>query len=52
MRSMHLMPKRGSDPIWEHTQDYWKERDELPDVQLDAEEFVYSKRRVPETSAA
>ena len=52
MRSMHLMPKRGSDPIWAHTQDYWKERDELPEVQLDAEEFVYSKRRVPETSAA
>ncbi|NQY14703.1 MAG: NAD(P)/FAD-dependent oxidoreductase [Henriciella sp.] len=52
MRSMHLMPKRGSDPIWAHTQDYWKERDELPEVQLDAEEFVYSKRRVRETSAA
>ena len=52
MRAMHLMPKRGSDPIWEHSQDYWKERDELPDVQLDAAEFVYSKRRVPETSAA
>ena len=52
MRAMHLMPKRGSDPIWEHTQDYWKERDELPEIRLDADEFVYSKRRVPETSAA
>ncbi len=42
MRSMHLMPKRGSDPIWEHTQDYWRECEELPKVDLDAEEFVYS----------
>ena len=42
MRSMHLMPKRGSDPIWQHTQDYWKERDALPAVSLDAEEFVYA----------
>ena len=52
MRSMHLMPKRGADPIWEHSQDYWTERDILPEVQLDAEEFVYSKRRVAATSAA
>ena len=52
MRSMHLMPKRGSDPIWEHTQDYWKERDELPLVDLTAEEFVYSRKKVPASSAA
>lgn len=52
MRSMHLMPKRGSDPIWEHTQDYWKERDELPAIDLTAEEFVYSRRQVVQTSAA
>ncbi len=52
MRSMHLMPKRGSNPIWEHTQDYWKERDELPTVDLTAEEFVYSRRAVARSSAA
>ncbi|MCR9270266.1 MAG: NAD(P)/FAD-dependent oxidoreductase [Hyphomonadaceae bacterium] len=52
MRAMHLMPKRGSDPIWAHTQDYWKERDELPAVQLDAEEFVYAKRQPAQASAA
>ncbi len=52
MRSMHLMPKRGADPIWEHTQDYWKERDELPAISLEAEEFVYSKRSVPQSTAA
>jgi cation diffusion facilitator CzcD-associated flavoprotein CzcO len=42
MRSMHLMPKRGTDPIWEHNQDYWRERDEIPLIDLDAEEFVYT----------
>ena len=52
MRSMHLMPKRGSDPIWEHTQDYWKERDELPLVDLTAEEFVYSRKKVLASSPA
>ena len=52
MRSMHLMPKRGSDPIWEHTQDYWKERDDLPLVDLTAEEFVYSRKKVLASSAA
>ena len=42
MRSMHLMPKRGADPIWQHSQDYWREKDELPAIDLDAEEFVYA----------
>lgn len=41
MRAMHLMPKRGSNPIWQHTQDYWKERVELPAVDLDGKEFKY-----------
>jgi len=41
MRSMHLMPKRGDKPEWEHTQDYWREKDELPAIDLDGPEFVY-----------
>jgi len=41
-RSMHLMPKRGSNPVWQHTQDYWSERDELPKVSLDGPEFIYN----------
>jgi len=45
MRSMHLMPKRGANPIWEHTQDYWRECEELPLIDLDAEEFVYTPAR-------
>lgn len=40
-RSMHLMPKRGDKPEWQHTQDYWREKDDLPAIDLDAEEFVY-----------
>ena len=52
MRSMHLMPKRGADPIWEHTQDYWKERDALPLVDLAAEEFAYSRKKVLTSSVA
>jgi cation diffusion facilitator CzcD-associated flavoprotein CzcO len=52
MRSMHLMPKRGSDPIWQHTQDYWKECEELPAVDLNADEFVYSRRTATQSTAA
>ena len=29
MRSMHLLPKRGDKPEWQHTQDYWTEKDQL-----------------------
>jgi cation diffusion facilitator CzcD-associated flavoprotein CzcO len=42
MRSMHLLPKRGDKPEWQHTQDYWREKDELPAIDLDGAEFVYS----------
>lgn len=42
MRSMHLMPKRGSKPEWQHTQDYWAEKTSLPLVDLDGKEFAYS----------
>ena len=35
MRSMHLLPKRGDKPEWQHTQDYWREKDEIPAIDLD-----------------
>ena len=35
MRSMHLLPKRGDKPEWQHTQDYWAEKDALPAADLD-----------------
>jgi len=41
-RSMHLMPRRGDRHEWQHTQDYWVEKDELPAIDLDGAEFVYS----------
>ncbi len=44
MRSLHLMPKRGGKPEWQHTQDYWLEKDALPAIDLDGAEFVYDGR--------
>ena len=41
MRGMHLLPKRGDKPEWQHSQDYWREKDELPAIDLDGPEFVY-----------
>ncbi len=35
MRSLHLMPKRLAKPEWQHSQDYWTERDLLPAADLD-----------------
>jgi cation diffusion facilitator CzcD-associated flavoprotein CzcO len=43
MRSMDKLPKRGSKHEWQHTQDYWREKDEIPAIDLDAAEFVYAK---------
>jgi monooxygenase len=42
MRSMDQMPKRGANPEWAHSQNYWKEKDELPRIDLEAPEFRYS----------
>ena len=35
MRSMDQLPKRGNKPEWQHTQDYWVEKDALPAVDFD-----------------
>lgn len=40
-RSMHLMPKRLDRPEWQHTQDYWTEKDALPAAALDDGCLVY-----------
>ena len=42
MRAMDLLPKRGDKREWQHTQDYWSEKDEIPAIDLDGPEFVYS----------
>lgn len=41
MRAMDLLPKRGAKREWQHTQDYWREKDEFPAIDLDGPEFVY-----------
>jgi cation diffusion facilitator CzcD-associated flavoprotein CzcO len=43
MRGMHLLPKRGDKPEWQHTQDYWTEKDEWPSIDLDDGTFVYGR---------
>jgi cation diffusion facilitator CzcD-associated flavoprotein CzcO len=42
LRGMHLLPKRGDKPEWQHTQDYWGEKDLFPKIDLDDKAFVYS----------
>jgi cation diffusion facilitator CzcD-associated flavoprotein CzcO len=41
LRGMHLLPKRGDKPEWQHTQDYWNEKDQFPAIDLDDAAFVY-----------
>ncbi len=41
MRNMHLLPKRGDKPEWQHNQDYWIERDQLPAIDVNDAAFVY-----------
>lgn len=41
LRGMHLLPKRGDKPEWQHTQDYWAEKDELLAIDLDDPVFRY-----------
>ncbi len=40
-RAMDIMPKRIDKPEWQHTQNYWLEKDEIPDIDLDDPVFVY-----------
>jgi cation diffusion facilitator CzcD-associated flavoprotein CzcO len=42
LRAMELLPKRGEKPEWQHSQDYWAEKDILPAIDLDGPEFAYS----------
>jgi cation diffusion facilitator CzcD-associated flavoprotein CzcO len=49
-RSMHLMPKRLDKREWQHTQDYWREKDEFPQIDLDDTVFHYERRRDPALS--
>jgi cation diffusion facilitator CzcD-associated flavoprotein CzcO len=41
MRDMHLLPKRGDKPEWQHSQDYWAEKDQFAAIDLADSAFVY-----------
>jgi cation diffusion facilitator CzcD-associated flavoprotein CzcO len=41
MRALGIMPRRGSNPMWSHSQDFWAEYDKIPNTDLDGEEFLY-----------
>ena len=41
-RALPFLPKSGAKPEWHHSQDYWEDKDEIPSVDLDGLEFVYS----------
>ncbi len=43
-RALSLLPKRGDKREWQHTQDYWREKDEFPAIDLDDEVFVYTRQ--------
>lgn len=45
LRGLDKMPQRGDKPEWRHNQDYWAERDEIPNIDPKGGEFVYD--RVP-----
>ncbi len=51
-RSMHLMPKRGTKYEWQHTQDYWKEKEEFPTIDLEGPEFHYESRALAKPAAS
>jgi len=41
MRDIDKMPRRGDKPEWQHNQNYWSEKDEIPLIDLNGTEFVY-----------
>ena len=41
-RAIHLLPKRGDKPEWQHNQNYWSEKDEIPAIDLSDGAFVYA----------
>ncbi|MFD2578881.1 hypothetical protein ACFSTD_10365 [Novosphingobium colocasiae] len=42
MREIDKLPKRlGERPEWRHTQDYWREAEDIPAIDLAGSEFAY-----------
>jgi cation diffusion facilitator CzcD-associated flavoprotein CzcO len=42
MRDLNKLPRRVAKPEWQHTQDYWTEKDAFPAIDLDDPAFVYA----------
>lgn len=42
MRGLDKLPRRGDKPEWRHNQDYWAEKDQIPQTDLNGAEFRYS----------
>ncbi|HTK97138.1 MAG TPA: NAD(P)/FAD-dependent oxidoreductase [Pseudomonadales bacterium] len=45
MRGLDQLPRRGDKAEWRHNQDYWAERVEIPETDLDGAEFLYDGGR-------
>jgi cation diffusion facilitator CzcD-associated flavoprotein CzcO len=45
LRDLDRMPKRGNKPEWQHNQDYWNERNEIPVIDPSGAEFIYDNQR-------
>ena len=43
MRGMMLLPQSGDRDEWRHTQDYWREKDAFPLIDLEDETFAYDR---------
>jgi cation diffusion facilitator CzcD-associated flavoprotein CzcO len=41
LRGQHVLPRRGDRPEWQHLHDYWREKDELPAIDLSDPAFAY-----------
>jgi cation diffusion facilitator CzcD-associated flavoprotein CzcO len=41
LRGMHLLPKRGDRPEWQHSQDHWADKDTFAAIQLNDPVFEY-----------
>ena len=47
LRGQGKLPQRGDKPEWQHTQDYWREKDDFPAIDLEDEVFRYGVRGRP-----
>jgi hypothetical protein len=41
-RGVNLMPKRGDRPQWQHSHDYWVDKDRLPAIRADDPALRYA----------